>query len=82
MAATGLNQVFDQSQIADAINRQKIGSQRQRREMMRLGTTDPNAFALQNQPSLQQAQQPSEFLGAGRKPLPPGSDRSLLQALS
>ena len=80
MAATGLNQVFDQSQIADAINRQKIGSQRQRREMMRLGTTDPSAFALQNQPSLQQAQQPSEFLGAGRKPLPPGSDRSLLQA--
>lgn len=66
MAATGLNQVFDQSQIADAINRQKIGSQRQRREMMRLGETDPNAFSLQNKSFLQQAQQPTEFLGAGR----------------
>lgn len=66
MAATGLNQVLDQSQIADAINRQKMGSQRQRREMMRLGETDPNAFSLQNKSFLQQAQQPTEFLGAGR----------------
>lgn len=81
MAATGLNQVFDQSQIADAINRQKIGSQRQRREMMRLGETDPNAFSLQNKSFLQQAQQPTEFLGAGRKEVTPNTDLSLLSAL-
>lgn len=81
MAATGLNQVFDQSQIADAINRQKIGSQRQRREMMRLGETDPNAFSLQNKSFLQQAQQPTEFLGAGRKEITPNTDLSMLSAL-
>ena len=81
MAATGLNQVFDQSQIADAINRQKIGSERQRREMMRLGETDPNAFSLQNKSFLQQAQQPTEFLGAGRKELTPNTDLSMLYAL-
>lgn len=81
MAATGLNQVFDQSQIADAINRQKMGSQRQRREMMRLGETDPNAFSLQNKSFLQQAQQPTEFLGAGRKEITPNTDLSMLSAL-
>jgi len=59
---------LDQAQIADAINRKYVGmSQRQRNEMMRLGTSDPGAFALQNKTQLQQAQQPSEFLGAGRK---------------
>lgn len=49
---------LDASQIADAVNRQKIGSQRQRNEMMRLGTSDPNAFALQNKRFLQQPEQP------------------------
>lgn len=58
---------LDASQIADAVNRQKIGSQRQRNEMMRLGTSDPNAFALQNKQQLQQATQPSEMWGAGRQ---------------
>jgi len=58
---------FDQSQLADIVNRKKMGTQRQRNEMMRMGTTDPNSFAMQNQPQLQQAAQPSEFWGAGRK---------------
>jgi len=81
MAAQNLSQVFDQSQIADTINRQKLGSQRQRNEMMRLGTSDPGAFALQNKPTIQQAAQPSEFWGAGRKELPPDIDTSLVGAM-
>lgn len=62
-----INQPLDQAQIADAVNRQKVGTQRQRNEMMRLGTSDPNSFAMQNQKQLQDAQQPAEFWGAGRK---------------
>lgn len=62
-----INQPLDQAQIADAVNRQKAGTQRQRNEMMRLGTSDPNSFAMQNQKQLQEAQQPAEFWGAGRK---------------
>lgn len=54
-------------QIADVVNRQKISDKRLRNEMMRMGTSDPNAFSLQNKQSLQQAQQPSEFWGAGRQ---------------
>ena len=72
---------LDQSQIADAINRQKLGTQRQRNEMMRLGTSDPNSFIMQNQSQLQQAQQPADFLGAGRKALEPGTDKSLIEGL-
>jgi len=72
---------LDQSQIADAINRQKISDRRIRNEMMRQGTSDPNSFAMQNQKQLQQAQQPSEFWGAGRKELLPGTDASLVGAL-
>lgn len=58
---------LDLSQISNVVNMSKISDKRKRNEMMRLGTSDPNAFALQNQPQLQQAQQPSEFWGAGRK---------------
>ena len=35
-------------QIADAVNRQKIGDRRLRNEMIRAGTTDPSSFAVQN----------------------------------
>lgn len=58
---------LDQSSIADAVNRQKISDRRKRNEMMRLGTSDPNAFAVQNQQQLQEATMPSQFYGAGRK---------------
>ena len=73
--------VLDQAQIADAINRQKVGSQRVKNEMMRQGTQDPGAFAMNNQPQIQQAQQPQEFWGAGRKELLAGTDESLLSAI-
>lgn len=73
--------ILDQAQIADAINRQKLGSQRTKNEMMRQGTQDPGAFAMNNQSQIQQAQQPSEFWGAGRKELTAGTDQSLLGAL-
>jgi len=58
---------LDQSEIADIVNRKKISNTRQRREMMRMGNTDQSSFMQQNQQELQQAQQPQEFWGAGRK---------------
>lgn len=59
---------YDLSFLSDITNRnKKLATQRQRNEMMRLGVQDPGAFALQNQQELQQAQQPTEFWGAGRK---------------
>lgn len=57
-------------QIADVVNRQKIGDRRLRNQMMQLGTTDPNAFALQNKDFLQQAQQPQEQMFAGSNNTP------------
>lgn len=41
-------------QISDVINRQKIGSQRQKNEMIRAGVSDPTSFRLQNQKYLDQ----------------------------
>jgi hypothetical protein len=73
--------VLDQAQVADAINRQKVGSQRVKNEMMRQGTQDPGSFSMNNQQEIQQAQQPSEFWGAGRRELTAGTDQSLLGAL-
>lgn len=58
---------LDQSEIADIVNRKKISNTRQRREMMRMGNTDQASFVQQSQPQIQQAQQPQEFWGAGRK---------------
>ena len=57
-------------QIADVINRQKIGDRRLRNQMMQLGTTDPNAFAMQNKDFLQQAKQPQELMFAGSNNTP------------
>ena len=37
MQSNDPTQILSQEQIADAINRAKIGSQRQKNEMMRLG---------------------------------------------
>lgn len=58
---------FDLSQISDIVSRNKFSDKRKRNEMVRLGTSDPNSFAMQNQQQLQQAEQPTEFWGAGRK---------------
>ena len=64
--SSGLGQT--QAQIADVVNQKYKGySQKQRNQMMQSGTTDPGAFSMQYQPEIQQAQQPSEFWGAGRK---------------
>ena len=67
MATNDPTQVLSQEQIADAVNRAKIGSQRQKNEMMRLGTSDPTSFQKNFGKQLQEQQAPSEFLGAGRK---------------
>lgn len=72
---------LDQAQIADAINRQKLGTQRQKNEMMRLGTSDPNSFAMNNSSQISQAAQPSEFWGAGRQLMSPDIDMSLLKGV-
>ena len=60
-------QILSQEQIADAINRAKIGSQRQKNEMMRLGTSDPTSFQMNFNTQLQDQSAPQEFWGAGRK---------------
>lgn len=59
---------LDQASVADAINRKHSGmSQRQRNEFMRQAQTDPTQFKSDYSTQLQQAQQPTEFWGAGRK---------------
>ncbi len=60
-------QILSQEQIADAINRAKIGSQRQKNEMMRLGTSDPTSFQMQFSKQLQDQAAPQDYLGAGGK---------------
>ena len=60
-------QILSQEQIADAVNRAKIGSQRQKNEMMRLGTSDPTSFQMNFSKQLQDQAAPQEFWGAGRK---------------
>lgn len=60
-------QILSQEQIADAINRSKLGSQRQKNEMMRLGTSDPTSFQMNFNTQLQDQSAPQEFWGAGRK---------------
>lgn len=67
MASDDPTQVLSQDQIADAINRAKIGSQRQKNEMMRLGTSDPTSFQMNFNKQLQDQSAPQEFWGAGRK---------------
>ena len=59
--------VRNTKQIADAINRAKIGSQRQKNEMMRLGTSDPTSFQMNFSKQLQDQAAPQDFLGAGGK---------------
>ena len=60
-------QILSQEQIADAINRAKIGSQRQKNEMMRLGTSDPTSFQMHFSKQLQDQAAPQDYLGAGGK---------------
>lgn len=77
---TGIGQ--SQAEIADAINRKYAGySQKQKNQMMQAGTSDPGSFAMQYQPEIQQAQQPSEFWGAGRKETSGTMDPTIQSAL-
>ncbi len=57
----------DLSQVADIVNRKKISDRRLRNEEMRKGMTDTGGFAQENVSQIEQAQQPTEFWGAGRK---------------
>lgn len=58
---------LDQSQLADVINQQYKGySQKQRNQMMQSAAATPDNWSSITQQSNQQAQQPSEYLGAGR----------------
>lgn len=69
-------------QLNNVMLKNKISDKRKRNEMLRLGQQDPTAFAVQNTQALQQPEQPTEFLGAGRKEYQPGTiDESLLGAL-
>lgn len=69
-------------QLNNVMLKSKISDKRKRNEMLRLGQQDPTAFAVQNTQALQQPEQPTEFLGAGRKEYQPGTiDESLLSAL-
>ena len=67
MQSNDPTQILSQEQIADAINRSKLGSQRQKNEMMRLGTSDPTSFQMNFNTQLQDQSAPQEFWGAGRK---------------
>ena len=67
MQSNDPSQILSQEQIADAVNRAKIGSQRQKNEMMRLGTSDPTSFQMNFSKQLQDQAAPQEFWGAGRK---------------
>ena len=67
MQSNDPTQILSQEQIADAINRAKIGSQRQKNEMMRLGASDPTSFQMNFNTQLQDQSAPQEFWGAGRK---------------
>lgn len=62
-----MDNVLTLDQIADAVNRAKLGNQRHKNEMMRLGTSDPTSFRSQFATQLSEQQQPSEFWGAGRQ---------------
>lgn len=62
-----MDQTLSLDKIADAINRAKVGNQKHKNELMRLGTSDPTSFKTQFSKQLNEQQQPSEFWGAGRK---------------
>ena len=54
----------DLASVADTVNRSMIGvDPRKKREMMRLGESDPNSFAMLNPESTQQATMPSSTGG-------------------
>jgi hypothetical protein len=61
------SQILGLDQIADAVNRAKLGSQRRKNEMIRLGTTDPTSFQMNFKNQLKEQQGPQDSLFAGNK---------------
>ena len=53
-------------QVNDVVQRAGFSDKRKRNEAIRSGMENPGAFQEQNQGYVQEAQQPSEFMGAGR----------------
>jgi len=54
-------------QVNDVVQRAGFSDKRKRNEAMRAGMENPGAFQEQNAGYIQEAQQPSDFMGAGRK---------------
>jgi hypothetical protein len=54
-------------QINDVVQRTGFSDKRKRNEAIRAGMENPGAFQEQNAGYIQEAQQPSEYMGAGRK---------------
>ena len=61
------SQILGLDQIADAVNRAKLGSQRRKNEMIRLGTSDPTSFQMNFKNQLKEQQGQQDYLGAGNK---------------
>ena len=55
------------AEVSDVVQRKKGLSNRMRNEAIRQGIQDPTNFQTEFAPQIQQAQQPTEFYGAGRK---------------
>ncbi len=69
-------------QLSDIVNRAGVADKRRRNEMIRLGASDPTSFNTLYANQIQQAEQPTEFLGAGRKEYDPATaDTGLIGAL-
>lgn len=61
------SQILGLDQIADAVNRAKLGSQRRKNEMIRLGTSDPTSFQMNFKNQLKEQQGSQDILLAGNK---------------
>lgn len=58
---------WSQEQVANAVSFAKISDRRRRNEMIRAGTSDPSAWAINNQDLITQANAPVDFWPAGSK---------------
>lgn len=54
-------------QVNDVVQRLGFSDKRKRNQAMRSGMENPGAFQQENSGVIQEAQQPSDFMGAGRK---------------
>jgi hypothetical protein len=61
------SQILGLDQIADVVNRAKLGSQKRKNEMIRLGTSDPTSFQMNFKEQLKEQQGPQDSLWAGNQ---------------